>query len=210
MPASERAGAPRTKVPSHLVTEPLTTVIDPDNFTPRLLALLSNALVWRESGELRRLFGLGSNDWRVISVLATLPGATSTEVSEFIEVNKAIVSKSVNALAARQLIVLLDGPRGSRPMYLTQAGADMHEQMLPISLAGQEIIHSHLKPSEVTRLNDLLRRMLVDVRAMRQTGEPEPEPEAPAPAPARRRAPTAPAAAAASGTPRRRSAAAKA
>lgn len=208
MPASERAGAPRTKVPSHLITEPLETVIDPDNFTPRLLALLSNALVWRESGELRRLFGLGSNDWRVISVLATLPGATSTEVSEFIEVNKAIVSKSVNTLAARQLIVLLDGPRGSRPMYLTKAGAEMHDQMLPISLAGQEIIHSHLKPSEVTRINDLLRRMLVDVRAMRQTGEPEPE--APAPAPARRRARTAPAAAAASDTPRRRSAAAKA
>ena len=47
-----------------LVTEPLNPVIDPDNFTPRLLSLLSNALVWRESAELRRRFGLGTNDWR--------------------------------------------------------------------------------------------------------------------------------------------------
>ena len=57
-----------------LVTEPLSNAIDPDHFTPRLLALLSNALVWRESHELRRRFGLGTNDWRVISSLALRPG----------------------------------------------------------------------------------------------------------------------------------------
>ena len=70
--------------------EPLQNTVDPDNFTPRLLALLSNALVWRESNELRRRFGLGTNDWRVISVLALNPGFSATEVSEFIGVNKEI------------------------------------------------------------------------------------------------------------------------
>ena len=172
MPAQARAKVPNDMAPAPLVTEPLGHVIDPENFTPRLLALLSNALVWRESTELRRLFGLGSNDWRVLSVLATRPGATSTEVSEFIDVNKAIVSKSVNVLAKRELIALLDGPRGSRPMYLTQAGAEMHEQMLPVSMAGQDLIYSHVKPADVKRLNELLRRMLLDVRAMPQTDEP--------------------------------------
>ena len=92
-----------------IITAPLDDVIDSENFTPRLLALLSNALVWRESRLLRRAFNLGTNDWRVISALSIRPGATSSDISEFVAMNKAVVSKSVNTLIARELIVPADG-----------------------------------------------------------------------------------------------------
>lgn len=147
-----------------LVTEPLAEHIDPENFTPRLLALLSNALVWRESHELRRRFRLGTNDWRVISALALRPGASATEVSEFIGVNKAVVSKSVTSLTARGLIVLVEGPRGSRPMYLTASGSQMHHDMLPISLSNQDLIHEELDDDQIAVLNDYLRRTIARVR----------------------------------------------
>lgn len=150
--------------PEDLVTQPLESVIDPDRFTPRLLALLSNALVWRESHELRRNFGLGTNDWRVISALALRPGSSATEVSDFLGVNKAVVSKSVSVLSAQQLIALLDGPRGSRPMYLTQSGASMHDAMMPISMRGQEIILEGLPQADVDRLQTLLTSMLQKLR----------------------------------------------
>jgi len=148
-----------------LVTEPIHS-IDPDHFTPRLLALLSNALVWRESHELRRRFGLGTNDWRVISSLALRPGMAATDIAEYAALNKAVVSKSVSALTARKLIALSDGPRGSRPMFLTREGAAMHDLMLPISLRGQEIMLSHVAPEDITRLNDLLLAMLQETRAL--------------------------------------------
>jgi DNA-binding MarR family transcriptional regulator len=148
-----------------LVTEPLAETIDPDGFTPRLLALLSNALVWRESNELRRRYALGTNDWRVISALALRPGMPATDVSDFLAVNKAVVSKSVNALTARGLVVLLDGPRGSRPMYLTTAGAEMHDLMLPVSLGGQDIILEGMSAGEIEAFNTVLRVMLEKVRA---------------------------------------------
>ena len=45
----------------------------------------------------------------------------------------------------------------------------MHAQMMPISLRGQEIILAHLSPKDITRLNNLLRRMLEETRAMRST-----------------------------------------
>lgn len=150
--------------PADAVTTPLDQTIDSDNFTPRLLALLSNALVWRESTELRRQFGLGTNDWRVISALASRPGTSASEVSDFLGLNKAVTSKSVNTLAKRGLIVLTDGPRGSRPMYLTVAGAEAHAGMLPISLRGQEIIHAGLSPDEIERFNAMLRLMLENTR----------------------------------------------
>lgn len=145
---------------TEIITEPLDDVIDSDNFTPRLLALLSNALVWRESRLLRREFDLGTNDWRVISALSIRPGATSSDISEFVAMNKAVVSKSVNTLIARELIVPADGRRGSRHLYLTRAGAEMHDSMKPISLQGQEIVLSDLTDDEVRQLNGLLRRLL--------------------------------------------------
>lgn len=154
-----------------IVTEPMADALDPDTFTPRLLALLSNALVWRESHELRRRFGLGTNDWRVISALGMRPGLSATEVSEFLGVNKAVVSKSVTTLAGRALIALLEGPRGTRPMYLTRAGATMHADMLPISIAGQDIILADLTRSQATALNDLLRGMLDRMRDQQVPGD---------------------------------------
>jgi DNA-binding MarR family transcriptional regulator len=147
-----------------VVSEPLPDVVDPETFTPRLLALVSNALVWRESRELRQRFGLGTNEWRVLSALATRPGVSASEISDFLGVNKAIVSKSVSMLVGQRLAVLSDGPRGSRPLYLTEAGADMHHRMRPISMRGQDLILEGMSTEEVERFNDTLHRMLTVLR----------------------------------------------
>ncbi len=152
------------EIPEGAVSEPLPVVIDSENFTPRLLALLSNSLVWRESRALRARFGLGTNDWRVIAALATGPGMNASEISEYIGMNKAIVSKSVNILSEGGLIVQAEVPGRARPLYLTEAGADMHDQMLPISMRGQEVILDGLSAIEVDRLNALLRSLLSRAR----------------------------------------------
>jgi DNA-binding MarR family transcriptional regulator len=143
-----------------LITEPLPNVVTPDYFTPRVLLLLNNALVWRESTLLRQAFGLGTNDWRVISALATRPGSTATEVTEFLDANKAVVSKAVNALLDRDLIASSSGARGSRHLFLTRAGAEMHDAMLPISMEGDEILVSGLTEKEVRQLHALLDKMM--------------------------------------------------
>jgi DNA-binding MarR family transcriptional regulator len=157
-----------------IVTEPLSVVVDKDAFTPRLLALISTALVWRESRILKREFGLGTNDWRAISVLSIRPGATSTEISEFSAMNKAVVSKSVHVLIARGLVVAMDGPRGSYPLYLTRAGAEMHDRMLPVSMKGQEILLAGLSAEEVAQLNDLLTRLLSKTLELSSSAEVDP------------------------------------
>ena len=38
--------------------------------------------------------------------------------------------------------------------------------MLPISMRGQDIVLAHLTPDEITSLNTLLQRMLVDAREL--------------------------------------------
>jgi DNA-binding MarR family transcriptional regulator len=159
------------ELPPDAVRTPMPTVIDSDNFTPRLLSLLSNSLVWRESRALRTRFGLGTNDWRVISAIGIRPGVTATEISEFVLMNKAIVSKSVGVLTARRLIVQAEDSGRSRQLFLTPAGAEMHDAMLPISLRGQEIILADLSSDDVVRLNELLRRLLAHVRELQAEEE---------------------------------------
>jgi DNA-binding MarR family transcriptional regulator len=164
------------ELPPDAVHTPLAHVIDSENFTPRLLSLLSNSLVWRESSILRARFGLGTNDWRVISVVAMRPGVTASEISEFIAMNKAIVSKSVGVLTDRRLLVQAEDTGRSRQLFLTPDGAEMHDAMLPISMRGQEIILGDLTEDEVTRLNELLRRLLSRVRRLQsEDGRDEPE-----------------------------------
>jgi DNA-binding MarR family transcriptional regulator len=145
------------------VREPLGEVIDSEAYVPRLLALLSNALVWRESMLLRGEFALGTNDWRVLSALAVRPGISATDVSEFLVMNKAVVSKAVNVLISRNLISSTDGPRGSRNLFLTRPGAEMHNRMLPISLAGEDILLSQLSPEETAQLRVLLGKLMAQI-----------------------------------------------
>jgi DNA-binding MarR family transcriptional regulator len=154
------------ELPPDAVPTPMPHMIDSENFTPRLLSLLSNSLVWRESRALRTRFGLGTNDWRVISAIGIRPGVTASEISEFVAMNKAIVSKSVGVLTERQLIVQVEDTGRSRHLFLTAAGAEMHDAMLPISMRGQEIILADLSAEDITHLNQLLRRLLARVRAL--------------------------------------------
>ena len=154
------------ELPPDAVAVPRPTVIDSDAFTPRLLALLSNNLVYRESRALRSRFGLGTNDWRVISAIGIRPGITATEISEFVAMNKAIVSKSVGVLTERRLIVQVEDTGRSRHLFLTPTGVEMHDAMLPISMRGQEIILADLSAEDVKRLNELLRRLLAHVREL--------------------------------------------
>jgi len=159
------------ELPPDAIAAPMPTVIDSEDFTPRLLALLSNSLVYRESRALRTRFGLGTNDWRVISAIGIRPGITATEISEFVAMNKAIVSKSVGVLADRRLIVQVEDTGRSRHLFLTPAGAEMHDAMLPISMRGQELILADLSAEDVTRLNELLRRLLARLRTLQDEDE---------------------------------------
>lgn len=151
-----------------LVTTPLPNTIQRDEYTPALLGLLSNVLVWGGSRVLHHVHGVGTNEWRIISGLGNHPGATSGELCEILGMNKSIASKSVNVLLGRDLVAQINGPRGSRHLYLTLEGARVHDDLMPIALKRQEILHECLTPEEVVQLNSLLVRMLSSAEAMQR------------------------------------------
>lgn len=151
-----------------LVATRLPHTIERDDYTPALLQLLSNVLVWGGSRVFHHLHGIGTNEWRIISALGNHPGATSGELCDILGVNKSIASKSVNALLDRELIAQLNGPRGSRHLFLTESGARVHDDLMPIALTRQQILHDALSPDEVAQLNALLVRMIGSAEAMQR------------------------------------------
>lgn len=156
--------------PDHdsLVTERLDHTIDRDHYTPALLGLLSNNLTWGGSRVLRHLFGVGTNDWRIVSALGNHPGATASDLCEILGINKSVASHSVRELLERGFAGQRDGARGSRHLYLTQAGKRLHEAIMPVALKRQELIYADLSEEEAAELNRLLVRMLESSELLRQ------------------------------------------
>lgn len=158
-------------LPRGAVVAPLDDVIDPDTFTPRLVTLLANAITARESHALRQTFGLGTNEWRILSALARRPGSTGSELATILYVNKSIVSRALRQLERRQLIVVPVGQLRSRSLFLTRQGAEMYQQMRPVSAIGQDIILAGLDPHQITEFNAQLTRMLEALRSADRTVE---------------------------------------
>ena len=143
-----------------LVTEKLPHTIDRDSFSPALLGLLNNVLVWGGSRVFNALHDVGANEWRILSALGNYPGATARDLCEILGINKSIASKSVGVLVAAGYVGQADGRRTSRHLFLTDSGAALHDALMPIAVRRTEILQHRLSRNEVVELNRLLAKML--------------------------------------------------
>ncbi|GAA1701458.1 hypothetical protein GCM10009808_19260 [Microbacterium sediminicola] len=143
-----------------LVADRLSHTIDRDTYTPALLGLLNNMLVWSGARLFQHAHGVGTNEWRIISALANHPGSTASDLCEVLGLNKSIASKSVAELVSRGFVAQLVGPRASRHLFLTQDGERVHDDLMPIARERERILQASLSPDEVAQLNALLVRML--------------------------------------------------
>ncbi|MEY4015013.1 MAG: hypothetical protein RIS46_9 [Actinomycetota bacterium] len=141
------------------IVEPLPHTIVRDDFTPALISLIATAQVFGSSRIYNQLFGLGANDWKLISALSNDPGATATEVCARLGMNKSIASRSVSNLLPRKLITI-DGSGPTKKLFLTKAGAEMHDKIMPIALERARILEKDLSAEEIVQLKAMLVRML--------------------------------------------------
>lgn len=142
------------------VLDRLPDTIDRDSYTPALVGLVSNMLVWGGARVFSHTFGVGTNEWRIISALGNHPGSSASELCDVLGMNKSIASKSITTLLERRLITGKDGKRGSRLLFLTRTGVEMHIEMMPVAMERQRILHRHLDPEEILVLNKTLLKML--------------------------------------------------
>jgi DNA-binding MarR family transcriptional regulator len=129
-----------------------------DDYVPAYLSLISNALSWGGSRVFLRRFGVGINEWRVLSALVNQPGSTASRAGEVLGLNKSVVSRSIQLLQAKGLLTI-DDTAGRRGLWLTGAGHELHDQLMAIALEREKLLLTGFSGEEKESLLGFLRRM---------------------------------------------------
>lgn len=127
-------------------------------YAPYYLSVLNNRLAWGASQLYLHLFDIGLNEWRILSALRNEPGIQALRVGEMVAMNKSVVSRSTRRLEDLGYVVArLD--RARRLLWLTQAGAELHDKIIAIALQREAALLDGLDKAELDRLFALLERL---------------------------------------------------
>lgn len=154
--------------------------IDGANYLPSYLGHLNNRLSSGASDLYLRLFGIGLNEWRILSVLSNWPGSTPPAIGETVAMHKTVVSRSLRSLADKGLLRIVP-EAGARRCELTRQGQAMHDRIVVVALERERRLLRGFSATERRQLLGLLRRLLENVESVNAY-----DPEA-APAATRRR-----------------------
>lgn len=105
-------------------------------------------------------FGIGINEWRVMTLLAISPGITASRMSVIMGLDKALVSRAVIVLEEQKL-ALRGAPKdkGRRETSLTPAGWTVHNKILKLALSREAQLLDGFSKTEVGTLLKLLKRL---------------------------------------------------
>ena len=139
----------------------LPSAIDLDKYVPAYFIWIANKLTRGASQHYLNLFGVGSEVWRCMVLLAIHDTISAQQISQIIGMDKSSVSRCFKQMVAKKLIALeLDDADGRiRLASLTLHGRHIHDQILGIALARERALVQVLKPEEIDTLLGLLKRV---------------------------------------------------
>lgn len=137
--------------------------IDAANYVPHHLSIVNNGLSWGASRIYLRMFGVGINEWRVLSALTNEPGITASRIVEMVALNKSVVSRSARALEQTGH-VRSDAGDGRRLLYLTPLGVELHDRIIAVAIQREQALLAGFSDADKDALCDLLQRMRANLR----------------------------------------------
>ena len=143
-----------------------------ESFLPYQLSVLAR----RISRGLARLyavrFDLTVPEWRIMTVLGRFPGVSANEVCELTAMDKVRVSRGVARLLQFDRIRRDSDPRDRRrsKLYLSDAGQEVYEQIVPVAQAYEDKLMAGLDSAEVRTLEILLGKVESGVAAIGNEG----------------------------------------
>ncbi len=126
MPKTTQKNASKKKHPSILALE---------RFLPYRLSILSNRISGIIAETYKDKFALSITEWRIMAVLGEYPGASADEVSIKIQIEKSIISRALQKLLKRHLVLreVDENDRRRQNLKLTKTGEDVYRQIVPVS-----------------------------------------------------------------------------
>jgi len=148
-------------------------VLDLERYVPALLVFLANKLTAGASTLLRRHFGVGTTEWRIMALLAIEPWITANRICKVIGFDKAAVSRSLTVLQDKALVMSRPHASDSRSLELTlsKSGWRLHDRIIRLSLAREERLLAGLSAAERATLIGLLNRLHANIPVMNASSE---------------------------------------
>lgn len=142
------------------------------DFLPYLLSVTSNAVSGRISQEYRVRFGLKVPEWRVMAVLGDSGPMTQRQLTAFTLMDKVAVNRACKELEERGLASREPNAKDGRShlLELTEAGREMHGEIMPLALEMERRLFSNFTEKEVETFRSLLERVKEEVRDLHAEG----------------------------------------
>ena len=136
-------------------------MLDLERYVPALLVFLANKLTSGASAVLRRHFGVGTTEWRIMAMLAVEPWIAAGRVCKVIGFDKAAVSRTLVMLQDKGLIQARSHHSDGRSLVyaLSDKGWRLHGRILELSLERERRLLGDLSAAEREVLIGLLNRL---------------------------------------------------
>ncbi|MBE1299128.1 MAG: MarR family transcriptional regulator [Alteromonadaceae bacterium] len=137
------------------------TVLTLERFLPYRLSILSNKISSMVASAYQDKFALTITEWRIMAVLGEFPGVSADEISAKTQIEKSILSRSVNRLLKRHLIEreISDVDRRRSHIRLSEMGAAVYEEIVPLSLQYEKALLECFNTDEKQQLSGLIDRL---------------------------------------------------
>jgi DNA-binding MarR family transcriptional regulator len=135
--------------------------LDMERYIPGLITVLGNKLTSQTSRMYRKQFGVGAIEWRIISLLATLVEATSSDLSRESGLDKAAIARNLETLRRKLAVRITDDPTHGRRrlVRLTARGHTLHDRIIVAARRNERQLLACFTPAESDCLARLLQRL---------------------------------------------------
>ena len=143
------------------MSKPATSTLKLERYLPYRLSILSNKVSGIIAAAYKDKFALSVSEWRIMAVLGEYPGASADEVSAKIQIEKSIVSRALQKLLKRHLVVReVDlNDRRRQNLSLSKTGSEIYQQIVPVSYAYEDRLLACLSKLERANLDKLVDKL---------------------------------------------------
>jgi DNA-binding MarR family transcriptional regulator len=133
-------------------------VIKLEEFLPYRLSVLSNTVSNAIADGYRGRFGLSIPDWRVMAVLARLPGSSAQELVRWTRMDKVAVSRGVSRLLERGLLQKLMSTQDRRrsELRLSAQGEQVYREIMPMARGYEASLLENISAEHRQLLDEIL------------------------------------------------------
>ena len=143
------------------------------DFLPYRLSIASNAVSDLIAERYRKRFALKVPEWRIMAVLGDGENRALTQqaLTRVTLMDKVAVNRACKVLEDRGLVQRVPNERDGRShlLELTEDGAAIHREVMPLALATERELFAQLEPAERRQFGEMVDRIYERAAHLAQT-----------------------------------------